>query len=66
MAVWDPATYLQFADERSRPFFDLVHQIKSMSPASVVDLGVPGPTSRRSSLSVGPRRASSASTPHRR
>ncbi len=22
MATWDPATYLQFSDERSRPFFD--------------------------------------------
>ena len=28
MAVWDPVTYLQFADERSRPFFDLVRQVE--------------------------------------
>jgi trans-aconitate 2-methyltransferase len=39
MAVWDPATYLQFADERSRPFFDLVRQVKALRPSSVVDLG---------------------------
>ncbi len=39
MADWDPATYLQFADERSRPFFDLVARIRAESPRSVVDLG---------------------------
>ena len=39
MAVWDPVTYLQFADERSRPFFDLVRQVGAQRPASVVDLG---------------------------
>jgi trans-aconitate 2-methyltransferase len=39
MAKWDPATYLQFADERARPFFELVGRIGAESPASVVDLG---------------------------
>lgn len=39
MAVWDPRVYLQFADERSRPFFDLVAQVPADAPASVVDLG---------------------------
>ena len=39
MAVWDPATYLQFADERSRPFFDLLRQVGAGHPAQVVDLG---------------------------
>ena len=39
MAVWDPRAYLEFADERSRPFFDLVAQVGAEVPASVVDLG---------------------------
>jgi trans-aconitate 2-methyltransferase len=39
MPAWDPATYLQFADERSRPFFDLARRIDAVRPASVVDLG---------------------------
>ncbi len=39
MPAWDPVTYLQFADERSRPFFDLVRRIDAVRPASVVDLG---------------------------
>jgi trans-aconitate 2-methyltransferase len=39
MPAWDPAMYLQFADERSRPFFDLVGQVKAARPAAVVDLG---------------------------
>jgi trans-aconitate 2-methyltransferase len=39
MTVWNPATYLEFADERSRPFFDLTSRILSAAPRSVVDLG---------------------------
>ena len=39
MPTWDPATYLAFADERSRPFFDLTGRIGATSPARVVDLG---------------------------
>jgi trans-aconitate 2-methyltransferase len=39
MAHWNPTTYLQFADERSRPFFDLVSRIDAADPRSVVDLG---------------------------
>lgn len=39
MAVWDPGLYLEFADDRSRPFFDLVAQVPADAPASVVDLG---------------------------
>ena len=39
MALWDPTTYLQFADERSRPFLDLVAHVPATSPESVVDLG---------------------------
>ena len=36
---WDPRTYSQFNDERSRPFFDLVGQIRADAPRRVVDLG---------------------------
>jgi trans-aconitate 2-methyltransferase len=39
MASWDPVTYLRFADERSRPFFDLVARIAAPDPATIVDLG---------------------------
>jgi trans-aconitate 2-methyltransferase len=38
-AVWDPAQYLRFGDERSRPFFDLVGRIGAERPGLVVDLG---------------------------
>jgi trans-aconitate 2-methyltransferase len=49
MAVWDPATYLQFADERSRPFHDLVARIGAVDPRVVVDLGC-GPGQLTASL----------------
>lgn len=39
MALWDPATYLQFADERSRPFFELTQRVGATAPRRVVDLG---------------------------
>src|SRR5260370_36641727 len=38
-AMWDPAQYLNFADERSRPFFDRVARIGAAAPGYVVDLG---------------------------
>jgi trans-aconitate 2-methyltransferase len=37
--MWDPGQYLSFADERSRPFFDLVGRIAAAKPGYVVDLG---------------------------
>ncbi len=37
--MWDPDVYLRFADERSRPFFDLIGRIDAKEPATVVDLG---------------------------
>jgi trans-aconitate 2-methyltransferase len=37
--MWDPRQYLSFADERSRPFFDLVGRIAAEKPGYVVDLG---------------------------
>lgn len=36
--TWDPATYLAFADERGRPFLDLLARVDA-DPATVVDLG---------------------------
>ncbi|MGB6456396.1 MAG: trans-aconitate 2-methyltransferase, partial [Streptosporangiaceae bacterium] len=37
--MWDPGQYLTFADERSRPFFDLVGRVAAEAPGYVVDLG---------------------------
>ncbi|SEB62717.1 trans-aconitate 2-methyltransferase [Nocardioides exalbidus] len=37
--TWDPDRYLQYADERGRPFVDLVGRIDADAPATVVDLG---------------------------
>ncbi|MPY94540.1 MAG: trans-aconitate 2-methyltransferase [Acidimicrobiia bacterium] len=37
--MWDPATYLTFEDERSRPFVDLLSRVGAKAPADVVDLG---------------------------
>jgi len=39
MHSWDPDRYLTFADERGRPFAELVARIGADGPASVVDLG---------------------------
>ncbi len=36
---WDPQTYLQYGDERARPFVDLVARIVATDPRTVVDLG---------------------------
>ncbi|HSU37185.1 MAG TPA: trans-aconitate 2-methyltransferase [Propionibacteriaceae bacterium] len=49
MTQWDPTTYLQFADERARPFVDLVSRVRAAQPTSVVDLGC-GPGSLTASL----------------
>ncbi len=37
--TWDPDRYLLYADERGRPFVDLLHRIGADSPRHVVDLG---------------------------
>lgn len=37
--VWDPQRYLTYADERGRPFVDLVARIDAAEPRTVVDLG---------------------------
>lgn len=36
---WEPDRYLTYADERGRPFVDLVARIPAAEPARVVDLG---------------------------
>jgi trans-aconitate 2-methyltransferase len=47
--MWDPATYLNYADERSRPFAELVARIRAENPRSVTDLGC-GPGTLTSTL----------------
>jgi trans-aconitate 2-methyltransferase len=39
MHEWNPERYLTYADERGRPFMDLVQRIPARAPRSVVDLG---------------------------
>ena len=36
---WDPDRYLVYADERARPFVDLLARVDATAPATVVDLG---------------------------
>ncbi len=49
--MWDPAQYLHFADERSRPFYDLTGRIAATAPHYVVDLGC-GPGQLTASLAA--------------
>jgi trans-aconitate 2-methyltransferase len=37
--MWDPHLYLDFADQRGRPFFDLLARVCAESPRRVADLG---------------------------
>src|SRR6478736_2253576 len=37
--TWDPDRYLAYADERGRPFVELIARIDAASPGTVVDLG---------------------------
>lgn len=37
--TWDPDRYLAYADERGRPFIELLARVDATSPATVVDLG---------------------------
>jgi trans-aconitate 2-methyltransferase len=36
---WDPAQYTRYADERGRPFLDLLTRVEATAPRRVVDLG---------------------------
>lgn len=47
--MWDPTTYLTFADHRGRPFRDLVGRIAADQPRRVVDLGC-GPGNQTETL----------------
>jgi trans-aconitate 2-methyltransferase len=47
--VWNPQQYGRYADERGRPFADLVARIGAEKPATVVDLGC-GPGSLTATL----------------
>src|SRR5688500_9922626 len=38
-AMWDPAVYRRYGDERSRPFFELVGRVAAAEPRVVVELG---------------------------
>jgi trans-aconitate 2-methyltransferase len=49
VTVWNPVTYLEFADERSRPFADLLSRVAAAEPKVVVDLGC-GPGQLTASL----------------
>ncbi|MGH3761796.1 trans-aconitate 2-methyltransferase [Actinophytocola sp.] len=37
--MWDPTKYLDFADDRSRPFFDLLARVPAAAPRRIADLG---------------------------
>lgn len=37
--MWDPDIYLAFADQRARPFYDLLSRVGAEQPRRVVDLG---------------------------
>ncbi|HZC26759.1 MAG TPA: trans-aconitate 2-methyltransferase, partial [Actinopolymorphaceae bacterium] len=37
--TWDPVQYLRYADERGRPFADLLTPVRAANPRYVVDLG---------------------------
>ena len=71
---WDPERYLVYADERGRPFVDLLARVGATDPGRVVDLGCgPGNLTvllkERWPSAKGPMRTcggSSPSTPHRR
>src|SRR3954469_10643163 len=45
--MWDPKTYLTFADERTRPARDLLAAVAVADPRTVVDLGCGTGTSTR-------------------
>ena len=48
-ARWDPRQYVAYADERARPFFELIARVHVETPALVVDLGC-GPGALTASL----------------
>ncbi|WP_238016047.1 methyltransferase domain-containing protein [Dactylosporangium sp. AC04546] len=51
MSSWDPQQYSRFADERARPFHELVARIPTQSAVAVVDLGC-GPGTMTATLAA--------------
>ena len=49
--IWDPDRYLTYADERGRPFVDLLQRVAAAAPSTVVDLGC-GPGTLTALLAV--------------
>jgi len=49
--TWDPGHYLTYADERGRPFADLLARVGAADPRTVVDLGC-GPGNQTALLAV--------------
>jgi trans-aconitate 2-methyltransferase len=47
--VWNPDQYQRYADERSRPFFDLLGRVRAANPRAIADLGC-GPGNLTASL----------------
>ncbi len=37
--IWDAKTYVRFADERARPFYELMARVGASDPTEIVDLG---------------------------
>ena len=37
--MWEPDVYLAFADQRARPFYDLLSRVGAQQPRRVVDVG---------------------------
>ena len=65
--TWDPDRYLTYADERGRPFVELVARVGADAPATVVDLGCgPGNLTTLLRARWPDARRSAASTPARR
>jgi trans-aconitate 2-methyltransferase len=47
--MWDPGTYLTYADERGRPFHELLSRVGAAAPRRVADLGC-GPGNQTAAL----------------
>jgi trans-aconitate 2-methyltransferase len=47
--MWNPDQYRRYADERSRPFFDLMGRVRATNPRAIADLGC-GPGNLTASL----------------
>jgi trans-aconitate 2-methyltransferase len=55
--AWDPAVYLEFADERLRPGFDLLARVGELPPGPIVELGCGTGVHTRALASRWPDRA---------